>query len=397
MRLNTQGALVFVLFFALAPGVLSAQQKHTPSEAAHRTVTRTSASSQKLPASRLLTPDEGLAVLGAALESRPRHIQGNSDCSHLVHEIYERAGFLYPYASSNDLYQGGVDSFRPVTRPQPGDLVVWRGHVGLVINPTQHSFFSALSSGKGVEKYDSDYWKRRGRPHFFRYVKAGPPSVLAAKTEVARLTLSGAAGADANTRQLADRHSVSEDRHPVAETAAASLALPASPTVDPPPPVIPRVQIISFARPSTDQVREALFQTFNRTGEALRGMDVFNLSRSLVVFDSFEVTKIRLNKNDGWAEVSISGPSALVGGHASLKKHSEHEHWGLIPRDRGSWELALPPDAVYLPRAVAVRILAHQLAALADSGSGSKPAPPDDRRTQLARLLDGLLEEPPSH
>jgi len=394
MRLKTTGAPVFVLLFALAPSVLSAQQKRNSSEPPHRTVARTAVSFQKLPASRLLTADEGLAVLGAALESRHRHIQGNADCSHLVHEIYERAGFPYPYASSTDLYQG-VDSFRPVTRPQPGDLVVWRGHVGLVINPTQHSFFSALRSGKGVEKYDADYWKRRGRPHFFRYVKAAPPSVLAAKTEVARLRPAGAAGADADPPLFADRHSVAEDRPSAAETDVPSLALPANPAVDPQPPVIPRVQIINFARPSTDQVREALFETFNATGEALRGNDVFNLVQSLIVFDSFEVKKIHLDKNGGWAEVSISGPSALVGGHASLKKHSEHQHWGLIRRDRDSWELALPPDAVYLPRALAVRILAHQLAALADTGTA--PAAPDDKRTQLARLLDVLLEQPPSH
>src|SRR5207244_12430941 len=116
MRLKTTGAPVFVLLFALAPSVLSAQQKRNSSEPPHRTVARTAVSFQKLPASRLLTADEGLAVLGAALESRHRHIQGNADCSHLVHEIYERAGFPYPYASSTDLYQG-VDSFRPVTRP----------------------------------------------------------------------------------------------------------------------------------------------------------------------------------------------------------------------------------------------------------------------------------------
>ena len=109
----------------------------------------------------------------------------------------------------------------------------------------------------------------------------------------------------------------------------------------------------------------------------------------------FTLIEIHLDKNGGWAEVSISGPSALVGGHASLKKHSEHQHWGLIRRDRDSWELALPPDAVYLPRALAVRILAHQLAALADTGTA--PAAPDDKRTQLARLLDVLLEQPPSH
>ena len=77
---------------------------------------------------------------------------------------------LNRYASSLDLYIG-VDEFRRVGRPQPGDLAVWQGHAGIVIDPTQHSFFTVLSSGPGVDSYDSPYWKQRGRPRFFRYVR----------------------------------------------------------------------------------------------------------------------------------------------------------------------------------------------------------------------------------
>src|SRR5438552_15898139 len=53
------------------------------------------------PASRTLTPDDGLAVIAAALDS---HIQRGPkrDCSHLVHTIYKRAGFPYAYAPSAD-------------------------------------------------------------------------------------------------------------------------------------------------------------------------------------------------------------------------------------------------------------------------------------------------------
>jgi hypothetical protein len=58
-----------------------------------------------------------------------------------------------------------------VSRPQAGDLVVWRRHAGIVTNPAQHSFFSLLSSGPSVDSYDSRYWKKRGHPRFFRYVK----------------------------------------------------------------------------------------------------------------------------------------------------------------------------------------------------------------------------------
>jgi len=117
----------------------------------------------------LLSPDDGLDILGAALDTRYRHT-GGRDCSHLVHALYERAGFPYPYSNSRELY-AGIGQFQAVAQPQPGDLIVWRGHVGIVVSPAKHSFFSALRSGRGVERYDSPYWSRRGRPRFFRYIK----------------------------------------------------------------------------------------------------------------------------------------------------------------------------------------------------------------------------------
>jgi cell wall-associated NlpC family hydrolase len=117
----------------------------------------------------LISANDGLAVLSAALDARTR-LAAKADCSHLVHDIYERAGFLYSYADSNQLYKGSGPFYR-VTRPQPGDLVVWPGHVGIVVNPAQRSFFSSLSSGLDVDRYDSTYWKERGQPRFLRFVK----------------------------------------------------------------------------------------------------------------------------------------------------------------------------------------------------------------------------------
>lgn len=118
---------------------------------------------------RALSPDDGLSVIAAALDPKVRRYSGR-DCSHLVHAIYERAGFPYTYADSSDLY-AGVDGFQRVARPQPGDLVVWRGHVGIVIRPSRHVFFSYLHSGPGVDDYEAPYWTSRGRPRFYRYVK----------------------------------------------------------------------------------------------------------------------------------------------------------------------------------------------------------------------------------
>jgi hypothetical protein len=72
--------------------------------------------------------------------------------------------------SSSGLYDG-TSEFQQVARAQPGDLVVWRGHVGIVVNPAKHAFFSALRSGPGIDTYDAPYWKQRGQMRFYRYIK----------------------------------------------------------------------------------------------------------------------------------------------------------------------------------------------------------------------------------
>jgi cell wall-associated NlpC family hydrolase len=122
--------------------------------------------------SHTLTLDDGLAVIAAALDSRV-HLRAKRDCSHLVHAIYAHAGFHYSYVDSSDLYVGTPD-FKRVAHPQPGDLVVWPGHVGIVINPSEKVFFSAMHSGPGIDAFDTPYWKRREPARFYRYVKRGP-------------------------------------------------------------------------------------------------------------------------------------------------------------------------------------------------------------------------------
>jgi hypothetical protein len=91
------------------------------------------------------------------------------DCSHFVQYLYEQAGLYYGYAPSRTLYDG-MEGFRRVSHPEAGDLIVWRGHVGIVVDPEEATFLSALRSGVKTASYESHYWKRRGRPRFFRYV-----------------------------------------------------------------------------------------------------------------------------------------------------------------------------------------------------------------------------------
>src|SRR5215467_6230758 len=104
------------------------------------------------------------------------------DCSHLVHALYQQAGYAYPYTSSLDLYRGARPFLR-VRYAHPGDLVVWRGHVGIVVNPQEHSFFSTTSSGARIQSYHSAYWRARGYPHFFRYLMKAPLKANVGATE----------------------------------------------------------------------------------------------------------------------------------------------------------------------------------------------------------------------
>jgi hypothetical protein len=91
------------------------------------------------------------------------------DCSHFVQYLYEQAGLYYGYAPSRTLYDG-MDGFKRVSHPRPGDLIVWRGHVGIVVDPEETTFLSALRTGVKVSSYQSHYWQRRGKPHFLRYI-----------------------------------------------------------------------------------------------------------------------------------------------------------------------------------------------------------------------------------
>lgn len=124
------------------------------------------------PGYRLLSMKEGRAIAqGIAWTDDEEGLA--PDCSHLVHKLYEQAGYAYPYASSLDLYRG-TGPFMRVRYAHPGDLVVWRGHVGIVVNPREHSFFSTTSSGTRIQSYRSAYWRARGYPRFFRYLTKSP-------------------------------------------------------------------------------------------------------------------------------------------------------------------------------------------------------------------------------
>jgi len=92
--------------FAFCAALAQQETANAPGSSANRTHAR------KI---RTLASDDRLAVLASALDSKTPRLP-EYDCSHLVHSIYERAGFPYAYAGSDDLYDG-VEGFQRVARP----------------------------------------------------------------------------------------------------------------------------------------------------------------------------------------------------------------------------------------------------------------------------------------
>jgi hypothetical protein len=377
MQFRVKVALLFLLLYANAISFALAQEKVTSTNGAYRVTHETPDPRYKPIASRLLTPNEGLAILGVALDSRHSHADFSADCSHFVHELYERAGFLYEYASSSDLYEG-TNEFRQIASPQPGDLAVWRGHTGIVVNPDQHSFFSALRSGPGVDFYDSPYWKQRGQPRFFRYVEPASGGV----NPSIRNTSWQPRGLNDGERY----ESAPDSRAPaIAEAPSAKLR-----ENKPAKAMAFRVVVLSTARPKSDQVAAAFLQACNESEESLRGRDLIHSAGSFVVFDEFEVKKVHISGNQGWVEVQIDERVSLTDSNPEvLHKGLERQRWSLRRSDNKSWKLTPSRNAIYLPQNTAERLLAHALAQLTENTSNNASGAQD--KAELARLLDVLF------
>ena len=387
MRFYAKGALLVLLVCLGARASFAQEQqkdRQGSSNHAYRAIRETPDLQRKPIKARPLTASEGLAILGEALDFR-HHANLPEDCSHFVHELYGRAGFPYEYASSSDLY-AGIDEFRQVASPQPGDLAVWPGHAGIVVNPAQHSFFSALSSGHGVDSYDSPYWKQRGRPRFYRYVTLGPSGVLS--TSIRAASLKPAALGRTEPREASTDDSVAdrseESWNAVGPSAKLAENLPMDATTPP-------VPVVYSVRPKPDQVSAAFLESCKGWGESLRESDLFKSAQPVIVFGHFEVRKVHLAGNQGWAEVQIDELLSVTDGKAQVHPRSERQRWPLRRRNKTSWELAPAGDTIYLPQPIAVRILAHELAQLTEDTPNPVSRPQE--KAELARLLDGLLRK----
>jgi hypothetical protein len=346
---------------------------------------------------RLLTAEEGRAIVTAAWE-QDQPAPGTQDCSHLVHQIYLNAGFEYPYASSFDIYVGN-ENFARVKTPQAGDLVVWRGHVGIVVDPRAHSFYSLVSSGLDAQDYQGAYWKSRGRPRFYRYKKEDADGLSAAKapalTQIPNATRQHGAATIVEKQPASE--SATSNRPPMA-AAERKAVIYGPPAPDAPETAaaveVPTSILIAAANklPTRGEVTEAISELSNDAGGVLRASDPAKLQMPVVIYERLSVERLEIKKDHGWALLQIDSKASIAGEGTDLKRRREKVRWELR-RTASGWEAITPSDRTYVPKDVAVRNLADQLARMtASDGAAAHEEKILRREARLANLLSVLLE-----
>ena len=340
--------------------VLVAQDRANKSVIADRTVARTER--------RLASVAEGIAVLNAAREHR-RQTRSKPDCSHLVQEVYARAGLrVFDLASSSELYQG-VERFERVPTPQPGDLIVWRGRVGLVVDPEKRTFYSSVRTGLKTESYDSSYWRRRGRPRFCRYRFDGHKNsaVMPASPAAHPLT------------SLVITDPAEDEPTTVTRAEGVGLASENPHTVAPVRSLLQDTILISEGREPTRQaIAQALIAYAD--GAAVQGAA---LPDSFIIFERLRVDGLKLEGKHARARLELHTAASVAGESVNLRDKRIKMPIDLQRTSQG-W-LLRKPQPVYFSRRAGVRALAERLAELTRKDSDPR------QQARLATVLDDLL------
>jgi hypothetical protein len=361
-----------------------------------RTVTLEAAAAaptEPAPVVRLVTAEQGRAIVDAALEQPAR---GAQDCSHLVHEIYSLAGYEYTYASSFELYAGHA-SFRRVRYPQAGDLIAWRGHVGVVLEPRQHTFYSLVRSGLQAEDYTGPYWRSRGRPRFYRYVvgprigvetaqarHASPPRTATARSNDASVV---AQRSEPDLRSSKPAIQEASERIPV----VASREAGADKSAEPPTSSI--LVSTEQRKPTADEIAGGISELSNTQANVLQTDEPLRLQEPLVIFDELRVDRVEIKRDTGWARLQIDSHVRLAADGADFKHRHEKVRWELRRAENG-WTALVPAAPRYVSRDAAVRVLASQLAQMTQSDRAAQhEGVIIGQEARIANLLGALLEK----
>ena len=342
----------------------------------------------------LLSPDQGEALAAFAARSEKR-IRSKPDCSHLVHQLYARAGLIYPYEDSRVLYRG-VSDFQRVKTPQAGDLAVWLGHVGIVLSREEKTFISSVRSGILVESWMAPHWVRHGHPRFYRY-RIGPETDMQLLAKVM----------DDETQQPDTRTSARNATG--IERAAPSLPTIAEAQesdgqeqeVGPSSPQNARsmngsehdsnsiVALINQRElPNKRQIAAAMVEGSKAHARRLMEGETLDVVRPLAIFSRLEVEKIKIKNEKGWVTLRLRETMSQEDGRILPARTTERE-LAISLRNDGFWVISDPQGRTYLPAEQALEIFEHQTALFL------RQAPNSSNTRMIVKALDRLYDQQP--
>jgi hypothetical protein len=312
----------------------------------------------------LVSPEQGHALAAFASHSE-RRIRSKPDCSHLVHLLYARAGLIYPYEDSRVLYHG-INDFQRVKTPQAGDLVVWLGHVGIVLSTQEKTFISSVRSGILTESWTDPQWVRRGRPRFYRY-RIGPETDMNLLAKIM---------GDESGRQIEVRNSAQgETNVPLPPMTPQSAGDNEPDSARQPNDLFPQdaksgdeskpdsasivATITQHQMPSKRQIVAAIIEGSKAHAQRLIDNETLNVMRPFTVFSRLEVEKIKIKHESGWVTLRLSETVSLENGRILPASTSERE-LPIVRRNNGDWVISDPRERTYLDEEQALEVFEHQ-------------------------------------
>lgn len=358
---------------------------------------------------RLVTSEEGRAIVQATLLHRAQ-LSDKPDCSHFVHDVYADAGLDYDYAIANDIFEG-IDAFRRVQKPQPGDVIVWRGHAGIVIDPQDHSFYSSVVSGFSIHSYASGYWTGRGPHRFYRYkindlqsayllsglvyqrsvaAHAEQPAAHKQVLVASRGTTNNAIpdadpnittrgsrkkavpGADTSVTNGETRKNLASEAGPKASESEAGVLSESVPGGN----VSARaVSIPSNHQPAKEKEEVRLAVTEFAAANAQELSQAAALNGPIEIIDGFEIAKIERQGNSGWVDVNVKKIAYFADGRMRPANNVEQIRLNLR-REAGRWVVVDTANRTYVLRHAAVQLITNRIAALAGTSAGARQLKP---------------------
>ena len=122
-----------------------------------------------------------------AFEGKLKYVYGSkaidnngmsTDCSGFTKHVMDRCGVKIPAGSANQKNAGtGVNK----SQAQAGDLIIWKGHAGLVYDSNKNMIDAGSGNVPKIRSYDTSYWKSRGDYSIRRVID--PNKMVSAKVD----------------------------------------------------------------------------------------------------------------------------------------------------------------------------------------------------------------------